>query len=165
MFSCAGREPMSLPARALECPVCLEVVQNAVSCANSACRYTICEMHAGELRECPQCKSTPFKTIVEFVLRRIMEDLPFTCKFCKSPVRKGDLDVHEINCPKLPRHCGAAGCEFESGGPAEALRHLIEAHGPVIWENFTNSTAAGVMCIYATGIQYSYIVLISDSSY
>ena len=134
---------MSLPARALECPVCLEVVTNPVCCAG--CHHVLCEEHVPELRECPVCKAVPFKIVVDFGLRRIMEDLPFTCKFCKSPIRKGNLDVHEANCPKRPRHCGAAGCDFESGESDAALRHLIDSHGQVIWESFTNVTAAGVI--------------------
>ena len=136
-------EPLSLPVRALECPICLEMVKNAVSCAGSGCHYTICEVHAAELKECPQCNSTPFKTVAEFALRRIMENLPFLCKFCKSPIRKGDLDVHQNNCTKRPRHCGAFGCEFSSCESDEALRHLIRSHGQTIWESYTEATASG----------------------
>ena len=136
---------MSLPARELECPVCLEVVTNPVCCA--ACHQVLCEQHVDELRECPVCKAVPFKTVVELGLRRVMEGLPFPCKYCKSPIRKGNLEVHEANCPKRLRHCGAAGCEFESGEQTVALRHLIDSHGPVIWESFTEATATGVNCI------------------
>ena len=133
---------MSLPARALECPVCFEVVQNAVSCAH--CHKIICEVHGTELKECPQCRAAPFKTVMEFGLRCVMDDLPFPCTFCKSPIRKGDLNVHEANCPKRPRHCGAGGCQFASDDMEEALHHFIQSHGQVFWENFTEATAAGM---------------------
>ena len=123
-------------------PVCLEVVKNAVSCAH--CHKILCEVHGTELKECPHCRAEPFKTVMEFGLRCVMEDLSFPCKFCKSPIRKGDLNVHEANCPKRPRHCGAGGCQFASGDMEEALRHFIQSHGQVFWENFTEATAAGM---------------------
>ena len=93
---------MSLPLRALECTICLEVLSNAVYCVN--CHVPLCESHVAELRECPVCKAAPFKTVVDFGLRRVMEDLLFACQFCKSPIRKGSLHVHETNCQNLQRH-------------------------------------------------------------
>ena len=85
ILNLTGLEPLSLPVRALECPICFKVVKNAVSCVGSGCHYTICEVHAAELKACPQCKSMPFKTVVEFALRHIMENLSFLVSSAKDP--------------------------------------------------------------------------------
>ena len=119
---CAEREPMHLPPRAFECPICFLVLTNPVSC--SRCGKMLCERHVADLRECPFCKDTPFKTQVERGVRQLLDELPYPCKYCKSAIPKGNLDVHEVNCPKRLRHCGVAGCEFESCESTDALRHL-----------------------------------------
>lgn len=146
MNNYADREPMSLPARAFECPICFLPLTNPMSCIE--CGYVLCEEHVAGILECPVCKEKPFRAQVERVVRRMMNEVPYPCQHCKSPIPKGNLEVHEANCPKRPRHCGIAGCNFKSGESAEALRHLIDAHGQSIWDNWTDVTAAGIKIYY-----------------
>lgn len=126
-------------------------VQSALTFVKTWCRVlnvtTSCaKEHVANFKECLICKETPFRAKVETALKRVMKKLPYPCKYCSSPIPKGKLDVHEANCQKRPRHCGVTYCEFESGGRADALRHLIYSHGTDIWNRYTEATAAG-MCV------------------
>ena len=136
---------MSLPARAFECPICFQVLTNPVSC--SRCGKFLCEEHLARISECPYCKDKPFRPQVERGVRLLLEEIPYPCKYCREKISKGNLEVHETNCHKRPRHCGVAGCEFESCEQTEALRHLIELHGQAIWESYTDSTR-GMKSLY-----------------
>lgn len=108
------------------------------------CGKILCEAHVAALRECPFCKDKPFRAQVERGVRQLLDEVPYPCQFCASAIPRGSLDVHEANCAKRPRRCGVTGCVFVSVEPADALRHLIDAHGPVVWENYTQATAAGM---------------------
>ena len=134
---------MSLPTCAFECPICSQPFKNPMSCGG--CGYILCEEHVDGIPECPNCKEKPFRAQVERGVRRLMNLVPYPCRHCNSSIPKGDLDVHEANCPKRQRHCGGSGCEFKSCEPTEALRHLLDSHGQVIWENYTDATAAGMI--------------------
>ena len=137
---------MSLPARAFECPICFLVLKNPMSCVR--CGKILCEEHVVALQECPFCKEKPFRTQVERGVRQLLDEVPYPCRFCNSPIPKGNLDVHEANCPKRSRRCGVTGCEFLSCEQADALRHMIDVHGEIIWENYTDATAAGMKSSY-----------------
>ena len=149
---------MSLPARAFECPICFLTFTNPMSCVE--CGYILCKEHVEGISECPLCKEKPFKAQVERGVRRLMNQVPYPCRFCKSSIPKGDLDVHEANCPKRQRRCGVAGCNFESSESTDALRHLIESHGQVIWENFTDATAAGMKTHNSTVVFVEFVNLL-----
>ena len=137
---------MDFPAHVFECPICFQVLTNPVSC--SRCGKLLCEEHVARISECPFCKDKPFRPQVERVLRLQLEEMPYPCKYCREPISKGNLEVHETNCHKRPRHCGIAGCEFESCEQTEALQHLIELHGQAIWESYTDSTSRGMKSLY-----------------
>lgn len=143
-WTCAGadREPISLPVQAFECPICLLVLRNPVSC--NLCGSMLCKDHVAEIRECPICQERPFRVQSERGVCRLMNDVQFQCKYCKRAIPKMDLEVHETNCPKRPRRCGAAGCKFETLIQADGLRHLIQSHGQLIWESYTEATLAGI---------------------
>ena len=138
----AEDETVNIPARALECPICLEILTNPISCKQ--CNKALCEKHEDQISECPLCREKPFKGIKEQGIRQLLNELPYPCKYCNDQISKCNLEVHELHCSKRPRHCGVAGCEFKSIESTVALRHLIDSHGPVIWENFTDVTSAGM---------------------
>ena len=119
---------------------------NPIPC--SQCGKLVCEEHLAHISECPFCKDEPFRPQMERGVRLLLEEMPYPCKYCRDPISKGNLDVHETNCPKRPRHCGVAGCKFESCEQTEALRHLIEFHGQDICESYTDSTARGMKSLY-----------------
>ena len=131
---------MSLPASVFECQICFQVLTNPVSC--SRCGKLLCKEHVARISECPLCKDKPFRLQVERGVRLLLEEMPYPCKYCREPISKGNLEVHETNCHKRPRHCRFAGCAFKSCEQTEALRHLIELHGQAIWESYTDFTAS-----------------------
>lgn len=130
-----------MPSATLECRVCFEVVKNAVHCLR--CKHFLCERHAKEVRVCPFCREAPFEVEINHALRRLVDELPVGCQFCRQPIKKGDLNVHVNHCPQKPRNCGVNRCGFQTGQKEEALRHVMETHGDVLWENYSRLTAAG----------------------
>ena len=89
---------MSLPASVFECPICFQVLTNTVSC--SRCGKLLCEEHVARISECPFCKDKPFRPQVERGVRLVLEEMPYPCKYCREPISKGNLEVHETNCHK-----------------------------------------------------------------
>ena len=135
--------PSSLPLTTIECQVCFEVVENAVHCIQ--CRQFLCERHVAQLHECPFCRATPFKLQIEYGIRRLVDQLPVSCAFCLQHIKKGDLNVHVNHCQHRPRNCGVNGCGFQTSFKEEALRHMMEAHGEILWDNYNKLTAAGTV--------------------
>lgn len=132
-------EPTSLPVNALECQICFDLVESAVNCQQ--CGQFFCDIHVNELQSCPFCRVTPVNVQVDRTLRRLVDQLPVICLICKEHVKKGDFAVHTNHCQSL--HCGANGCEFSSGHKETALNHVLQAHGDIIWQNYSRLTAAG----------------------
>ena len=129
----------SLPVEAFECQVCFDLVVNAVHCVK--CGQFLCDHHIFSLTKCPFCRVFPFNVQEDRTLRRLMEQIPLSCPICTLRIRKGDLAVHLNHCQS--KSCGANGCVFQSGHKETALRHVIEAHGDRLWQNYTRFTAAG----------------------
>ena len=135
----------SLPLTTMECKVCFELVENAVHCVQ--CQQFLCERHVAEVNDCPFCNAVPFQVEIDHSIRRLVDQLLDECQFCGRRIPKGDLNVHMKHCPQLPRNCSVSTCRFQTGIKEEALRHLTEAHGELLWENYSKLTASGKVLV------------------
>lgn len=133
-------ESTSLPVTTLECKVCFEVADNAVHCLR--CKQFLCQRHVIEVHVCPFSRSAPFNVEIDHTLHRLVDQLPIDCQFCRQCIIKGNLNAHLNHCPQRPRNCGVNGYGFQSGHKEEALRHVMEAHGETLWDNYNRLTAA-----------------------
>lgn len=140
-FSLSSSLPVSTSL--FECRVCYELVENAVHCLQ--CKHFLCERHTNEVYDCPFCRAAPFKVEIDHTARRLVDELPVECQFCRQQIKKGDFSVHVNHCPQRPRNCGVNECGFQTGNKEEALRHLIDSHGDIFWESYNRLTAAGNM--------------------
>ena len=112
---------MSLPARVFECPICFQVLTNPVWC--SRCGKLFCEEHVARISECPFCKDKPFRPQVERVVRLLLEEMPYPCKYCKEPISKGNLE--RSKCTKLIaiNSRATAASQVASSSLANRLKH------------------------------------------
>jgi len=93
------------------CPICLEVCEEAVEtpcCNNLFChRCLLAEEH--RIERCPICKSAlrPDHVRPNVPVRRIVSDLPCTCRFeaCGAKLRRRDRARHEEQCDFMPVRC------------------------------------------------------------
>lgn len=136
-----GLELCSLPLAALECHVCYELVENAVYCLQ--CKQFLCERHVARVHDCPFCRSTPLRVDIDHSIRRLVDQLLVICQYCSQLIHKGDLSAHLNHCSKRPRNCGVNKCSFQTGNKEEALRHVMEVHGDIMWDNYNRLTTAG----------------------
>ncbi len=126
---------------ALECPICNEIVIDAVQCVE--CDQFLCIEHVAPLKRCPFFNKEPFNTRIARSIRNMVAQLPVKCRFCTRRIARGDVEVHELHCVKRPRQCGANGCQFVTWDIDEGFRHLKEAHEEIIWEEYQKTTGAG----------------------
>ena len=125
---------MSLPEEELRCPVCLGTVVNAVVC--TTCDHHFCEGHSNQLKKCPTCRSEPLRIVPNPTLRKLADRVRVKCHFCVDEKPRGELALHEANCQRRPRQCGAAGCEFSTCDVKAGLTHLATAHEAALWDEF-----------------------------
>ena len=138
-------ERSRLPAYVFDCLICYMQLSNPVGCV--MCGKMLCNEHVAGLLMCPFCKDKPFRTEEQRSVRFLMEEMLYACGHCKGKFSKSNLNVHEGHCSPsepIPRYCGVEGCEFQSADRTAALIHLTEAHGDLIWANYTAATEAGM---------------------
>ena len=87
------------------CPICLSFAENAVE--TECCNHAYCEEHAKTIAagggKCPTCRATPFRYRPAVIVRRIINNLPTKCPFCKSKaIQRGNLEDHKKTCSKRP---------------------------------------------------------------
>lgn len=86
----------------MRCQVCTKLVEMPVECA--PCGNFFCKQHLSEpaLTKCPFCRSAPLDVKPLRAVRRIIDDLPIICKFCKKRYTRGAIEVHTNHCPHNP---------------------------------------------------------------
>lgn len=93
------------------CPICLEVCEEAVEtpcCHNLFCRgCLLSDEHI--INRCPICKCelNSHRVNPNVPIRRMIDDLPFTCRFdgCGANLRRRDRQRHESVCGFHPVFC------------------------------------------------------------
>ena len=88
-----------------QCPICLELAEDAVE--TECCNHAYCEEHAKTIAAgggmCPTCRATPFRYRPAVMVRRLINNLPTECPFCKSAtIQRGNLEDHKKTCSKRP---------------------------------------------------------------
>lgn len=126
----------------MQCPVCFELVESAMDCEK--CGHFLCESHVSQLDGCPKCRAQPLQVRIDVTLRRLVDLLQVRCQFCHKQFNKGDLKVHMENCTGRPR-CGFKGCEQQASNKEDALRHIMDAHGDILWNNFSNPSSVCIV--------------------
>lgn len=127
-------------AENFQCKICFELVEKAIEC--DLCGQFFCEKHVPELTNCAFCRS-PLQFRESRALRRLVNELPIDCIYCKKVFTIGDIEVHHNHCLERPPVCGDNKCKYQTLNKEDALHHLIEAHGETIWANYNKLTAAG----------------------
>ena len=125
---------MALPVEEFRCPICWGTVEKAVVC--TTCDQQFCESCTDLLDKCPTCRAVPFRTAPNAALRKLVDRVRVKCHFCDRDTPRCELAVHEANCPRRPRRCGAAGCDFSTSDVKAGLTHLATAHEAALWDEF-----------------------------
>lgn len=112
----------------LECPICLEIAENAVECIQ--CAQILCQKCTVELKRCPICrKESSFKDSA--FARKLINNLPKTCDDCGMKTTIIEFKNHV--CPNRKIKCGF--CQFV-GFRAELISHAAQIHSKEIMDNF-----------------------------
>ena len=70
----------------LKCVLCLDIVEEPEKC--KACEHFFCAKCIGdwtkEHKDCPSCRANFKKGQTERIVRNMLNDLVFKCKYCKD---------------------------------------------------------------------------------
>jgi hypothetical protein len=115
----------------LECPICLDISENAVEC--SQCAQIFCEKCTIGLKKCAMCRNeSGFKT--SNFARKLINNLPAECDQCNTKLTRIELKSHI--CPNRIIKCGF--CDY-SGNKKEIITHTGNKHIDNIIDTFSNA--------------------------
>lgn len=135
-----GAETNGLPADEMKCQICFELVECAIECVH--CGQFFCGRHEPDLTNCPFCRSSPLNIRESRALRRLVDQLPVNCTFCKQRFTKGAIEIHRSHCAQRPPVCGVSGCGYETLNKEDAFSHFIESHGDILWAKYNTFTSS-----------------------
>lgn len=126
----------------IQCSICLEEPTDAVECSD--CHNIFCEKCAEPLKSCAMCKKEPMRSVTNIAIRRVVDRMPIACEGCGKCVPRGDMAVHLKHCDNRLRKCSSSGCNYKSNSKEQSLKHIVEEHGNLLWENFEEIFSAGI---------------------
>lgn len=108
----------------LQCPVCLQIMKDAVQCPN---QHACCQVCRSKCRFCPICKNKK-SPVPSLLMRQLIDQLEIRCSGCDSMFKIDQIQNHEASCPKVKVPCknSASGCQLRI--PREELsKHAMSS--------------------------------------
>ncbi|KAL0212031.1 hypothetical protein RCL1_005657 [Eukaryota sp. TZLM3-RCL] len=109
----------SASVKSLVCKVCLELLIEPVEA--NCCNNLFCRCCVSKLNNCPCCRSSTPSFLLNVPVKRMVNDLAVTCKFCSLSTTRGDFSDHLKKCPRRPLKCKY--CD-ELVAKSDAVKHL-----------------------------------------
>ena len=112
-----------------ECPICLNLLWNAVECKNDECQNSFCESCVKKLllkgeNKCPICQISPFLYRNSINIKKGLSVISLKCIFegCNETPNYSNYIEHLEKCPFSLYKCNNEGCNFEG------IKKDIEIH-------------------------------------
>jgi hypothetical protein len=106
----------------LSCPICLDVINDAVE---TQCCHQIGCQECMKYKSCPLCRADNCTTVPSYPIRRIILSIPIKCQNCDYNTTRGELPNHTVKCPNRKLKCVICFQEFPK---SEFLPHAVEIH-------------------------------------
>ena len=83
-----------------KCPVCLDVLKDAVQCDN---QHAFCATCTGQ--SCPLCRCSTARAVPFRLLRELIGDFEGHCQHCQKTFTLNKIDTHQNNCDQKLYTC------------------------------------------------------------